>query len=673
MIHCRILLILTLIIVTQPTVSSQGSVLFVGGGSEDHGDWSDVPYGWLVQRAPNKKVLVMHYSTNSSFMPGYFTSLGALSSTNLVISSAAMANDSANYRTILEYDGIFLRGGDQWQYISKWKGTLVEQAIKEVFQRGGVVGGTSAGEAVLSGVIFDARTASVSPRTALQNPLGAGITLTTDFLGFVPGVLADNHFYERGRIARLMAMLAFHKTQSGTEAAGIGVDANTAFGIAPDGVGTAMGSGTVTVLRFAPSTVYTLQTSAPFSLRNMRLDQLTAGFTYDTKTGSITAPPAAFPYTPIPFAQHSPRIMMDGGGRISEWASASGGLKRLQSLLSGSSGPVGIIGSSSTPSASASVDSCLAVWNVPRLLLPADESSRTSQSYADAVNGCSAYIFAGLNPDSAARLFDASLPAGQALRSALAAGRPALFLANDLLAAGDTGVAKIESHIYAAYYGYMTLVKGLGIVNGMTVVPRLFENSDYTDNRASALFWGMANGRSSYGVMLDAGSSADIRGGNLYAFGATPAVVVDARNAHTAAYPSWIDPGKSKPRQNAALIGAFIHAVRPGDSLSLLSVSGVRQRDEGRSAVPERFRLHQNVPNPFNPSTTIGYQLSVTTPVRLRVFDSLGREVAELVNGVQREGRYDVRFSAPHLSSGPYVYMLTAAGAVQSRVMHLVK
>jgi len=72
---------------------AQGPVLLVGGGSEDYNDWSDAPYRWLVEHAANRRVLILHYSDPSSFLPDYFASLGALEATNLVISSRVAAND----------------------------------------------------------------------------------------------------------------------------------------------------------------------------------------------------------------------------------------------------------------------------------------------------------------------------------------------------------------------------------------------------------------------------------------------------------------------------------------------------------------------------------------------------------------------------------------------------
>jgi hypothetical protein len=71
--------------------------------------------------------------------------------------------------------------------------------------------------------------------------------------------------------------------------------------------------------------------------------------------------------------------------------------------------------------------------------------------------------------------------------------------------------------------------------------------------------------------------------------------------------------------------------------------------------LPHEFKLNQNYPNPFNPTTTINYQIAQYGLVTLKVFDSLGREVATLVDGMKGAGYYTVIFDAAHLASGMYV------------------
>ena len=78
------------------------------------------------------------------------------------------------------------------------------------------------------------------------------------------------------------------------------------------------------------------------------------------------------------------------------------------------------------------------------------------------------------------------------------------------------------------------------------------------------------------------------------------------------------------------------------------------------TVVPEKFELHQNFPNPFNPTTTIRFDVSVSGNVSLKVYDVLGREVAVLADEYLRAGSYERVFEASNLSSGVYFYTLRA-------------
>lgn len=93
------------------------------------------------------------------------------------------------------------------------------------------------------------------------------------------------------------------------------------------------------------------------------------------------------------------------------------------------------------------------------------------------------------------------------------------------------------------------------------------------------------------------------------------------------------------------------------------------------SGHPLTFTLEQNYPNPFNPTTVISYRLPINSMVDLRVFDILGREVAALVNGErQSAGSHEITFDAGNLSSGVYIYRLSASNGQQmTKKMLLVK
>ena len=105
-----------------------------------------------------------------------------------------------------------------------------------------------------------------------------------------------------------------------------------------------------------------------------------------------------------------------------------------------------------------------------------------------------------------------------------------------------------------------------------------------------------------------------------------------------------------------------------------LRSSTVLDVDDGTDMLrPQNFALHQNYPNPFNPSTTITYILGHRSPVCLKVFDVLGREVATLVDEVQGAGFKTVEFDASRLASGVYFYRLRANDFVVNKKMMLTK
>ncbi len=89
--------------------------------------------------------------------------------------------------------------------------------------------------------------------------------------------------------------------------------------------------------------------------------------------------------------------------------------------------------------------------------------------------------------------------------------------------------------------------------------------------------------------------------------------------------------------------------------------------------VPTEFTLAQNFPNPFNPSTQITFGLPKESTVRLEVFNLLGQQVAEIASGVHAAGFHTVRFDASGLTSGMYLYKLTAGEVSMFHKMMLVK
>ncbi len=118
----------------------------------------------------------------------------------------------------------------------------------------------------------------------------------------------------------------------------------------------------------------------------------------------------------------------------------------------------------------------------------------------------------------------------------------------------------------------------------------------------------------------------------------------------------------------------FLHNARPGITTVPISISvTVDVPESGEPVSPTQYALHQNWPNPFNPETTISYYLPKQGQVNLSVYDMNGRELVELVNGIQSMGEYKVRFDASDLATGVYFYKLRSGSFSEIRKMVLVR
>ena len=650
---------------------AQGSILLVGGGSENYNDWSDEPYRWLVERAPNRNLLILDYVSPSSFLPNYFKSLGANTAMNLVINSRAMANDSATYRALSQADGFFLRGGDQWQYVSLWKGTLTEHALRHAFQRGAVIGGTSAGAMALSEVVFDARTTSVDPRQALRAPLNAGITLTDDFLRLVPNTLVDTHFHERGRLGRLLAMLAVYHDTHQRWVNGIGVDDRTALGISNDGSAEVFGSGVVALLRATEQTQSMVQSAKPLALSHVAYSQMTKGFRFDLQSGQILfVPPSAQEHTPELSIAYPAALFIDGSDQTADWFSNTGSVNKFLSTFAPID-TVGILSSPATPNAAQTLATHLSQRNVPHHLLWLDTNTKNSAALAQQIAACDGFVFVANQSDSLSAFMLQSTLTGSALLTRLHTISSLLFLGDDAKVAGKMLVGKTEFSTTAAYRGHLKLTPALQRLHAI-IIPRAFQNSDYHENRMCGLFWGIAQNETPYGILLDAGTHLSGTAALAQVHGATPAIFLNATNAQWMDFSTYRASNSVGPRQSAALTDAVLHVVAEQQRFDFITGEVVKV-EERAVDVPRIFTLQQNFPNPFNPSTTIAYELTQREHVRLEIFDLMGKRLARLVDGVQNAGRHEATWHAASHASGVYWYRLQSGKQVWMKKMLLLK
>jgi len=116
---------------------------------------------------------------------------------------------------------------------------------------------------------------------------------------------------------------------------------------------------------------------------------------------------------------------------------------------------------------------------------------------------------------------------------------------------------------------------------------------------------------------------------------------------------------------DAAYVGSFI-------AVGEFSI-GVVSVDDREDNIPHEYKVEQNYPNPFNPSTTIRYSIPKEGLVTLKIYNTLGEEIQTLVNEIKQTGNYDITFDAENLSSGVYLYRLSAGNFTENKKMILLK
>jgi hypothetical protein len=115
--------------------------------------------------------------------------------------------------------------------------------------------------------------------------------------------------------------------------------------------------------------------------------------------------------------------------------------------------------------------------------------------------------------------------------------------------------------------------------------------------------------------------------------------------------------------------GGVAYTFYPADSSHVITGA----KEDKLNQIADNYRLHQNFPNPFNPSTTISFTLPMPGFVNLVVMDILGQEVASLINEERTAGYHQVNFNAGSLTSGIYLYKIQSGSYTQIRKMILVK
>ncbi|MBL0745274.1 T9SS type A sorting domain-containing protein [Chryseolinea lacunae] len=481
------------------TVSlGQGKLVLVGGGSEEEGGWSDTPYAWIVSEAANKKVAVISYTDEDNFIPDYFISLGAAEARNIKIDTRAVADLQATYDALMTYDAFFFKGGDQSQYYTLYKDTKTMQAVIDKFGAGGVMSGTSAGMAILSKVFYTAVKGSVYPDEALQDVFGKDMTLADDFLPLFPGFLFDTHFTERGRMGRLMPLMARWFLDHGELLTGIGVDDRTAMCIDAAKTGEVFGTGTVSI--FNSQTFSVDQKDKP-GADSVHVVQLLHGHRIDLSSGQIVKGPTDL-LPPQPRRETGNyQVALSGSEGVSTNTELLQYLVKETGLVADT-----VVVVTAPGKAKPFIQKIQDLGGRTLLVETSAPFNDTEQrDLRNAIRRARKILFVE-NDDDALFNFLANGPTGLLLSSHMRRnGMITAFAGEDSRYAGKSFVTNHLTDQYAAYYGRLNFRKGLRLLPSSIVMSNTFDlnTSDYYENTTASVSYAMVADSTAFGIYLN--------------------------------------------------------------------------------------------------------------------------------------------------------------------------
>jgi cyanophycinase-like exopeptidase len=203
------------------------------------------------------------------------------SCTTVTIPDPRGADAAAVADTVRRAEVVYVAGGNQCNYV-EWRGTAVHDAVIDVVERGGGVGGGSAGLAVQGDVVYDGCAGSVRSGEALSDPYHRRISFSESLFEWpiLDPIITDSHFQERNRMGRLITFVARQIEERGAESFyGLGVNAATAVVIGPKKIGTVYGGHAYLVHADHPPE--TMEPGTPLTFSDVEIVRLGNGTKYD--------------------------------------------------------------------------------------------------------------------------------------------------------------------------------------------------------------------------------------------------------------------------------------------------------------------------------------------------------------------------------------------------------
>ncbi len=280
---------------------SQGpALILMGGGSEVTKTFEERAFPLI----PGGNIVVLRTTGSDGYNDYFFSDITTgpnqpSSVETLLVNSRANSDSSYVEWVLAGAEMIWMAGGDQSTYTTNWRGTKVEQGLRNAWARGAIIGGTSAGMAVGGEFIYDPQEqSSLTTANAASDPYHPRLLISDRLFDspWMDGVITDTHFRNRDRMGRLLGIMA-HLREEGraTLIRGVAASESSSLFIDQNGLGTVdlnANGDAVYILQEQPTTVREqVNPGEPLIYKNIQRYRLVDGETFDFSSGLTSVTP----------------------------------------------------------------------------------------------------------------------------------------------------------------------------------------------------------------------------------------------------------------------------------------------------------------------------------------------------------------------------------------------
>ncbi len=260
----------------------KGHLVIIGGGER-----GDALMKTIVQLAGGERAKMIVFTMATGYpqevgpeLVAEIKQLGVTEVRSLHLTRAQADADSV-LQLLQGVTGVYFSGGDQSRVTAALQGSKVEARLHELYQNGAVMGGTSAGAAIMSEVMITGDLRRPVGDSSF-NTIEAENVITTPGLGFMKNAIIDQHFVRRRRMNRLLSVVFEHP-----QLIGIGIDEGTAIWVKPDETFEVLGVSAVLV--FDATRAQVARSSGEYNLQanDVRLHVLRRGAIYDLRRRKV--------------------------------------------------------------------------------------------------------------------------------------------------------------------------------------------------------------------------------------------------------------------------------------------------------------------------------------------------------------------------------------------------